>query len=206
MNTARKEIRVPHSSQLPSGFEPHEAPTLRQRDSRSRPGPADLLVLVVDDDAEARAVYCATLYHLGCRVAGCSDGSEAIATAVRRRPDVVLMDMAMPDLDGVQATRSLKEHLPGTVVVAMTGLAERYFAAARESGCDAFLCKPFNPYVLEEILDAVRRRKGSEVVKRCACGREYTRADWLALGRVGNMGPVELRNCTCGSSLALGED
>jgi CheY-like chemotaxis protein len=198
---------VPHSpSQPPSAFEPHEAPTLRPRSGRTRPGPSDLLVLVVDDDAEARAVYCATLYHLGCRVVGCGDGCEAIATALRRRPDVVLMDMAMPGLDGPHATRSLKEHLPATFVVAMTGLGERYFTAARESGCDAFLCKPFNPYVLEEILDALRRRKDKEVVKRCSCGREYTRSGWVALPRIGEMGAVELRNCVCGSSIALGDD
>ncbi|HEX8793459.1 MAG TPA: response regulator [Polyangiaceae bacterium] len=195
-----------HSSELPSGFDPHEAPTLLQRDARARPGPADLLVLVADDDPEARAVYCSAVYHLGHRVIGSADGSEALATAFRRRPDVVLMDMSMPGIDGVTATRTLKQHLPATLVVAMTGHGQRYFDVARDSGCDAFLCKPFNPYVLEEILEALRRRKDTEVVKVCACGREYTRSGWKGLLVVGSMGSVELRNCSCGSSIALGDE
>lgn len=193
------------SSELPSAFEPHEAPTLRRRDARAPPGPADLLVLVADDDPEARWVYCSAVYHLGHRVLGCADGSEAVATAFRRRPDVVLMDMAMPGLDGMAATRTLKKHLPATFVVAMTGHGERYFDRARDSGCDAFLCKPFNPYVLEALLEALRRRKDTEVVKVCACGREYTRSGWKSLPVVGSMGSVELRNCRCGSSIALGD-
>lgn len=161
---------------------------------------------MVDDDAEARAVYCSTIYHLGHRVLGRADGSEAVAAAFRYRPDVVLMDMSMPGRDGVSATRALKKHLPETFVVAMTGHGPRYFEAARKSGCDAFLCKPFNPYVLEEILDAVRQRKDAEVVKRCSCSREYTRSGWKRLPRIGAMGPVELRNCPCGSTMALGND
>lgn len=208
MRTAEpRERRVSHSpSELPSAFEPHEAPTLRRRDARAPPGPADLLVLVADDDPEARWVYCGTVYHLGHRVLGCADGSEAVATAFRRRPDVVLMDMSMPGLDGIAATRTLKKHLPATFVVAMTGHGERYYDRARDSGCDAFLCKPFNPYVLEELLEALRRRKDTEVVKVCACGREYTRSGWKSLPVVGSMGSFELRNCRCGSSIALGDE
>ncbi len=200
------ERRVSRPSEQPSAFDPHEAPTLRRREVRSRPGPADLLVLVADDDPDARAVYCGAVYHLGHRVIGCADGSEAVATAFRRRPDVVLMDMSMPGLDGVTATRSIKQHLPATFVVAMTGHGERYFDAARNSGCDAFLCKPFNPYVLEEILASLGRRKDREIVKRCSCGREYTRSGWKELPVVGSMGAVELRNCACGSSIALGDE
>lgn len=197
---------VSRTSELPSAFDPHEAPTLRQLGSRPGPGPADLLILIADDDPDCRAIYCGAIYQLGHRVLGCGDGSEAIAKAFRRRPDVVLMDMSMPGVDGVAATRTLKKHLPTTFVVAMTGHGQRYFELARASGCDAFLCKPFNPYVLEEILEALRRRKDTEVVKRCSCGREYTRSGWKALPVVGTMGPIELRNCICGSSIALGEE
>ena len=196
----------PPESKLPSGFDAHEAPTLRQRDSRARPGPADLLVLVADHDPEARWGYCNTLYHLGHRAIGCADGNEAVAVAFRRRPDVVLMDVSMSRVDGVAATRTLKRHLPSTFVVAMTGRGQTDFDVVRDSGCDALLCKPFNPYVLEEILEALGRRKDTEIVKRCSCGHEYTRSGWKALRVVGTMGPVELRNCACGSSIALGDD
>jgi two-component system, cell cycle response regulator DivK len=163
------------------------------------------MVLVVDDDIEARTQYCASLDAMGYRTAECGDGSEAVDEAQRRRPDVVLMDMSMPDVDGVEATRRLKARAPDTFVVGMSGLPERYFHLARGSGCDAFLGKPFNPYVLEEILTALRRRKDVEVIKLCGCGREHTRAGWKALHLCGEMGGAELRNCICGSSLALRE-
>jgi CheY-like chemotaxis protein len=195
---------MPNKSHSPSGFEVHEAPTQGQRSPLARPGPADLMVLVVDDDADTRALYCAWLDNMGYRTAGCGDCREAFAQ-MSRRPDVVLMDMSMPDVDGIEATRLLKAQAPATFFIGMSGATERYFHQALGSGCEAFLSKPFNPYLLEDILGALRRRKDREIVKRCGCGREHTRAGWKALRLCGEMWGVELRNCVCGSSLALGD-
>jgi hypothetical protein len=74
---------------------------------------------------------------------------------------------------------------------------------ARAARCDAFVAKPFEVLVLERLLGEVRARRGREVVKRCGCGRAWTREDWKQLPLCGTMRGVELRNCTCGSSLAL---
>jgi CheY-like chemotaxis protein len=191
--------------ELPSAFGPHEAPTLGQRRRRGRTGPADLLILVVDDDADARAIYCAAIHHLGYRVAASTDGRRALGIARRRLLDAVLIDVSMPGLSGIETTRLLKEQRSQTFVVAMTGAGDRYFDEAHAAGCDGFLCKPFNPFVLEEILGALRRRKDGEVVKRCGCGREHTRRSWKSLRLVGTMEGAELRNCACGSTIALGD-
>jgi len=66
-------------------------------------------------------------------------------------PDMVLMDMQMPDMDGVEATRRIKERWPGIKIVALT-LHAKYRAEALEAGADAFLLKDGNP---ELLLDAI---------------------------------------------------
>jgi CheY-like chemotaxis protein len=186
-----------------SAFDPHEAPTLRQDRERPSATPDGLLAMVVDDDEDARAIYCATLAHLGHRTVACASGHEAIEAARHHHPDVVLIDVAMPHLDGIRATRMLKDERPEVFVIVMTAYTdEPFFDAALAAGSDAFLCKPFNPYVLREILEAVKERKDPRIVKQCGCGRAFSRAQWRALPRIGTMGGSELRNCLCGSSLA----
>ena len=193
--------------QAPSAFDIHEAPTLRRR-CNSRPdrlSVVDPLVLVVDDEEDARVICCASLQHLGYRTLDREDGVQAIEAAREHMPDVVLLDVNMPRLDGLEATRRLKSDTAtrGCFVVIMTACGDARFDEAIRAGCDAFLCKPFNPFVLEEIVGARRPDEDHGVVKRCACGIGYTRAGWKALPLCGTMLRTELRNCTCGSSMAL---
>jgi CheY-like chemotaxis protein len=140
-----------------SGFDVHEAPTLRG--STIRPGIADPLVLVVDDDKDAREIYCSALRHLGFRTISCRNGKRAIEATRKHRPDAVLMDLSMPVLDGLEATRRIKadKRLRATLVIVMTAFGDGRYAEAMAAGCDAFLCKPFNPFTLDEILRALRR-------------------------------------------------
>jgi two-component system, cell cycle response regulator DivK len=107
--------------------------------------PLSPLVLVVDDYEDAREMYAECLRMSGYRVAVARDGLEAVAETAALLPDVVLMDLSLPGLDGCEATRHIKadprtRHIP---VVAVTGHAlssapER----ARAAGCDAFVLKP----------------------------------------------------------------
>ena len=183
-----------------SAFDPHEAPTMRNTDEPPSRG----VVLVVDDEPEIRDVYCAALGSLGYRTIPCADGCHALDAIRTSAPDVVLIDMAMPVMSGLEAARSIKEQRPGVLVIAMTAFSDqKYFDAALAAGCDAFLCKPFNPFVLETILDALHVR--GPIVKRCSCGRQFTRDGWAWLPVVGVMEGIELRNCPCGSSIALTE-
>jgi two-component system, cell cycle response regulator DivK len=106
------------------------------------------LVLVVDDFDDARELYCACLEQAGYRTAEARNGVEAIDRAIELRPDVVLLDLAMPVLDGVEAARRLKadERTRDSRLLALTGYAvARYADAARVAGCERVLVKPVLP-------------------------------------------------------------
>jgi two-component system cell cycle response regulator DivK len=109
------------------------------------------LVLVVDDYADAREMYAEYLEFSGFRVAEAKNGAEALDKAFALTPDVILMDLSLPVMDGWEATRRLKadERTRGIPVVALTGHAlSGHSNGAREAGCDAFVTKPCLPDAL----------------------------------------------------------
>ena len=109
------------------------------------------LVLVVEDYQDAREMYAAYLQFSGFEVAEAGNGIEAIDKTHELMPDIVLMDLALPRMDGWEATKRLKSdprtrHIP---IVALTGHALAGHAeGAREAGCDAFVTKPCLPDAL----------------------------------------------------------
>jgi len=118
------------------------------------------LVLVVEDYQDAREMYAAYLQFSGFGVAEATNGVEAIEKALELMPDIVLMDLALPRMDGWEATRRLKsdertKHIP---VVALTGHALAGHAeGARQAGCDAFVTKPCLP---DALVAEIRRLLG----------------------------------------------
>jgi len=115
------------------------------------------LVLVVDDYQDAREMYAEYLSFSGFRVEEASTGAEAIEKAFALRPDVILMDLSLPGMDGWTATRRLKndDRTKGIPVVALTGHALAGASeGARQAGCDAFVTKPCLP---DELVVEVRR-------------------------------------------------
>lgn len=122
------------------------------------------LVLVVEDYQDAREMYAAYLQFSGFEVAEASNGIEAVEKTQELLPDIVLMDLALPRMDGWEATRRLKSdpltrHIP---IVALTGHALAGHAeGAREAGCDAFVTKPCLPDALvAEIKRLLEQHKG----------------------------------------------
>ncbi|MDG4595345.1 MAG: ATP-binding protein [Candidatus Contendobacter sp.] len=120
--------------------------------------------LIADDKRENRAVLVDMLAPLGFEIAEAGNGQEALDVAARFQPHVVLMDMRMPVLDGLEATRRLRqsETLRDVIVIAVSASAyghhrEQYLAA----GADDFLSKPFRQ---EELLELLRARLGLELV------------------------------------------
>jgi two-component system cell cycle response regulator DivK len=111
----------------------------------------------VEDEAVQREMYARYLAAAGLRVLTCGDGLRAVELTVRHRPDIVVMDLALPRLDGWEATGRIKAD-PRTAripVVACTahvlgGAPER----AIEAGCDGYLVKPCLP---DDLLNEVRR-------------------------------------------------
>jgi two-component system, cell cycle response regulator DivK len=113
------------------------------------------LILVVEDYPDAREMYAEYLRFSGFRVLEARNGEEALARARQDVPDVVLMDLALPLMDGWEATRRLKSdpRTARTLVVALTGHALAGHAeGARRAGCDAFVTKPCLPDELVEVI------------------------------------------------------
>jgi CheY-like chemotaxis protein len=117
---------------------------------------ASATILVADDSADTRAVLRRTLASYGYRVVEAADGGEAVELALSACPDLVLMDLNMPVMDGLAATeriRELKAKCGNVPIVAVTafdtyGMKE----AALEAGCDAYLLKPLALDELESVV------------------------------------------------------
>ena len=122
---------------------------------RHKPKPPDRgrgrLILIVDDVSDNRELYVQYLTYFGYRAAEAGDGQDALTKAAALKPDVIVMDLSLPGMDGWEATRRLKQE-PGTrdiPVIALTGHALTGSEhTAREAGCDTFLTKPCAPAVL----------------------------------------------------------
>ena len=106
-------------------------------------------VLIVDDDRDARAMYGLYLRHVGCKVRTARDGHVAITKANHFPPEVIVMDLAMPRLDGWTASKWLKAS-PATAHIPIIALSAAPMARedARAAGCDGFLAKPCQPDLL----------------------------------------------------------
>lgn len=123
------------------------------------------LVLVVDDFEDNRAMYCVYLTYSGYDVVEASDGVEAVEAATTRLPDIVVMDLSLPIMDGWEATRRLRgdprtRHIP---IIALTGHAlAAHTRDAEDAGCDAFLAKPCLPEALVEKVEELMKVAASE--------------------------------------------
>lgn len=136
------------------------------------------LVLVVEDYQDAREMYAAYLQFSGYRVAEATNGFEAIEKAVELSPDIILMDLALPKMDGWEATRRLKmdERTRDIPIVALTGHALAGHAeGARQAGCDAFVTKPCLPDALVAEIQRVLAARSDPAGGRRA-GRNSSRA------------------------------
>jgi CheY-like chemotaxis protein len=104
-------------------------------------------VLVVDDHEDTRFMITCLLERRGWRVLEAVNGLEAVETAHNSHPDVILMDVGLPVLDGLSATRRIREdgELQGVPVVAVSGYAAvEDRARALAAGCDGYVIKPIN--------------------------------------------------------------
>ena len=110
-------------------------------------------VLVVDDEVEIRRALRTGLGGHGFEVEAVAGGQEALTAAAARRPDVVLLDLGLPDLDGFQVLTQLRERSRAAVIVLSVMADERDKVRALDLGADDYLVKPFG---LDELLARIR--------------------------------------------------
>jgi CheY-like chemotaxis protein len=120
------------------------------------------LILIVEDFDDAREMYRDYLEFAAFRVETARDGHEAIEKARRLRPDLVLMDLSLPGIDGWEATRLLKSD-PATKDILVVALSAHALATegerARMAGCDGFIAKPcLPPDLVEEISKYLKKQ------------------------------------------------
>ncbi len=124
------------------------------------------LVLVVEDFEELYELYSDFLAGAGYAVEGASNGVEAVNEALRLRPDLILMDLALPRLNGWDAIQQLRAHeqTRDVPVIALTGHVQgRYAELARQAGADSVLLKPCP---LNQLLGEIERLLGHHAPAR----------------------------------------
>ena len=124
-----------------------------------------LTIVVVDDAADYRQIVrslLAGLLDVVSIVGEAADGEEALAVVLRERPNIVLTDLVMPRMNGVELTRRIRQELPQTKIILMSSYNEdAYRLLASDSGADAFVNKRvIYDALLPAIRDLIRRISG----------------------------------------------
>jgi DNA-binding response OmpR family regulator len=115
------------------------------------------LVLVADDDPDILALVRFRLERDGYEVLSAPDGETALDLALARTPDLAVLDVMMPRLDGYEVTRRLREHGPTTgipIILLTARVQEPDLERGFEAGADDYVTKPFSPQALGERIQA----------------------------------------------------
>jgi CheY-like chemotaxis protein len=126
--------------------------------------PSSRRVLVVDDYPDTAETMAMLLRLWGHEVYIAHDGPGALALALKHRPDVVLLDLGLPGMDGFEVARRLRQEAAfrDAFVASVSGFTQEVDSRrAREAGCDCHLFKPLEPEQLRQLLDGLRGGNGS---------------------------------------------
>lgn len=111
------------------------------------------LVLIADDSVELLKLTSIIIRSEGAKVVTAKNGHDAVAIALKKRPDLILMDINMPELDGLSATKILRaKNFNAPVVALSAGLVTDKKSICAEAGCEGYLQKPFNESALIQLL------------------------------------------------------
>jgi CheY-like chemotaxis protein len=114
-------------------------------------------VLVIDDESQMRQLLCEALERRGDTVDQAANGREALQRLAECQPDLVITDLVMPEMEGIETIQALRRKCPGIPIIAISGGGrvnpEGYLSMAGQIGANRTLAKPFQ---LKEILAAVR--------------------------------------------------
>lgn len=126
--------------------------------------------LIIDDEIQIRRLLRMALEARGYEVYQAENGQTGLQEAVFRRPDVILLDLGLPDLDGVEVLKRLREWSATPVLILSVRDQERTKLDAFDAGADDYVTKPFSTAELLARLAAIQRRQGSEPEANLAHG------------------------------------
>lgn len=112
-------------------------------------------VLIAEDYADTRSFMKFLVESYGYQALEASDGQEAVAAVQKEQPDLILMDLSMPVMDGLTATRVIRgfEGMTKLPIIAVTAHGQSYYRLALEAGCDDLINKPLDFAMLEPVLN-----------------------------------------------------
>ncbi len=117
------------------------------------------LVLVIDDEPQIQKMLGVILTHAGYEIINADNGEKGLAAIVYKKPQAVLLDMGLPDMDGLQVLLRIREFSDVAVMIVSVRGQEEIKVKALESGADDYITKPFSALELTARLSAVLRRK-----------------------------------------------
>lgn len=125
--------------------------------------------LVIDDDVDLNELLCAVLKHAGFRAVAAFNGEDGLKKMVAFTPDIILLDIMMPDLDGIDVCRALRSidesrNIPIIMVTAKTSLSDKLVGYI--AGANRYITKPFDvEYLLREIEATMRQNETTKEMK-----------------------------------------
>jgi len=119
-------------------------------------------ILVVDDEASIRRYLRAALSAQGFTVYEAANGQEALNAVITNRPDIIILDLGLPDIGGIEVTRQLREWSQTPIIILSVREAEQDKIAALDAGADDYLTKPFGTGELMARMRVVMRRQASK--------------------------------------------
>lgn len=122
------------------------------------------VILIADDEEDAREIIRFNLQKEGYKVIEAEDGEQCVKKAKNKKPDLILIDIMMPKLDGIQACKEIRSisSLKDTIIVFLTAKSEEYSQVyGFETGADDYIVKPYPPRLLVHKVGALLRRRGS---------------------------------------------
>jgi two-component system, OmpR family, KDP operon response regulator KdpE len=149
-------------------------------------------VLIIDDEVQIRRLLRTALEAQEWRTHEADNGARGLQAAVFARPDFILLDLGLPDLDGLEVLRRLREWSEVPVIVLSVREAEATKVAALELGADDYVTKPFSPAELLARLSAIRRRQQSGAMNSATWQLGPLAADWAARSVTAQGAPVHL--------------
>ncbi len=140
-------------------------------------------IVIVEDEADIASVVQDYLRHAGYETAHFADGQSALESIVASPPDLTLLDIMLPRLDGIEVLRRAREHTAHPIIMLTARIEEVDRLLGLELGADDYVCKPFSPreLVARTPLNLTRREFGLLQVLSRHPGRIFSRARLLEL-------------------------